>query len=87
MKVVDKSNYDNDWYNPGSIRKRIAWQFISVLFFQNGFFPFHGFKVKLLKLFGARIGKNLTIKQNVSIKYPWLLEGRGLCWYRWSLCG
>lgn len=73
MKTVDKSSYNNDWYRPGPLWKRLLWQWTSALFFQNGFFPFSGFKAKLLRLFGAKIGLRPTIKPNVTIKYPWFL--------------
>ena len=74
MNKVDKSKYNNTWYKPGPIWKRLLWQWTSAMFFQNGFFPFNGFKSTILKIFGAKIGRNLTIKPNVTIKYPWLLE-------------
>ena len=38
------------------------------------------FKVKLLKLFGAKVGKNVVIKPDVHIKYPWFLEIGDYCW-------
>jgi len=31
-------------------------------------------KVKILKLYGAKVGYNVLIKPNVNIKYPWFLE-------------
>jgi len=31
-------------------------------------------KINILKLFGAKLGENLTIKPKVNIKYPWFLE-------------
>jgi len=73
-KAIDKSQYNNSWYKPGAVWKRFSWQITSALFFQNGFFPFNGLKILLLKIFGAKIGIKLTIKPRVSIKYPWLLE-------------
>ncbi len=74
MLKVDKSAYNNDWYNPGSKTKRILWMLINPIFIKNHFFPFAIFKVFILKAFGAKIGKRLTIKQGVNIKYPWFLE-------------
>jgi len=37
-------------------------------------------KVSLLKLFGAKIGKGVTVKQNINIKYPWFLCLGDYCW-------
>lgn len=36
--------------------------------------PFSGLKVKILRLFGARIGTGVIIKPCINIKYPWLLN-------------
>lgn len=75
LKKVDKSTFTNDWYNPGGlVFRRVLWYYVNLLFFVNPFIPFYGIKRKLLKLFGARIGKRLIIKPGVNIKYPWYLE-------------
>ena len=71
---TDLSAYDNSWYKPGPILKRICWYFINALVFKTAIFPFSGFKVFLLNLFGAKTGKNIVIKPGVNIKYPWFLE-------------
>lgn len=72
---VDLSLYDNSWYHVGAARwKCILWYFTNVLFFLNPFFPLVGVKVRLLRLFGARIGKGVVIKPSVNIKYPWKLS-------------
>jgi putative colanic acid biosynthesis acetyltransferase WcaF len=38
------------------------------------YFPFMGIKKIWLRLFGAKVGKNVVIKPSVNIKYPWNLE-------------
>jgi putative colanic acid biosynthesis acetyltransferase WcaF len=52
--------------------KYFLWYITSSLFF-NSSIP--GCKIRsiLLKLFGSNIGKNIVIKPNVKIKYPWKL--------------
>lgn len=41
---------------------------------------FYGYKIFLLKAFGAKIGKELVIKNNVCIKFPWKLTiGNDVC--------
>jgi len=70
---VDKSKFDNSWYRPGPFWKRTLWYYTSVLFFNNPLFPFRSFKVFLIRLFGASVGKNCYIKPGVTIKYPWFL--------------
>lgn len=73
MIKTDLSNYNNDWFKPGkNLFTRIIWYIINNYFFKT-FFPFYGFKIFLLRLFGAKVGKGLVIKPNVSIKYPWNL--------------
>ncbi len=72
---TDLSAYNNDWYNPGaSALKRTLWYFVNASFFINPLNPVSSLKVVLLRLFGARVGKGVTLKPNVNIKYPWLLE-------------
>ena len=37
-------------------------------------------KVAILRLFGAKIGANVTLKPGVNIKYPWKLKVGNNCW-------
>lgn len=54
--------------------KEICWYFVKMVFFLNAFpFPV-SFKVSLLRLFGAKIGKGLVLKPRVNIHFPWKLE-------------
>lgn len=72
---TDLSAYNNDWYNPGaSTLKRTLWYCVNASVFINPLNPVSSLKVKLLRLFGARVGKGVTLKPNINIKYPWLLE-------------
>jgi len=74
MPQTDLSKYSNDWYQTGgSLLKRTVWYCLSACFLSS-FFPFNGFKIGLLRLFGARIGKGVVVKPRVSIKYPWNLS-------------
>lgn len=66
--------YDNSWYRPGHPAKRWLWFFFNILVFKTPLFPFYWCKVSLLRLFGAKIGRNVVIKPSVNIKYPWFLE-------------
>lgn len=77
MSETTKTNlttYNNSWYQPGNPIKRACWYCINAIFFKSSFFPFSAIKVSLLRLFGAAAGKNIVIKPNVSIKYPWFLQ-------------
>lgn len=70
---VDKSKYNNSWYNPGSKIKRVAWYYVNCMILNSYWLPVSSVKVKLLRIFGAKVGVNVTIKPGVSIKYPWFL--------------
>jgi putative colanic acid biosynthesis acetyltransferase WcaF len=72
-KTVRLDSYNNEHFDTGAGKlKRVLWHLINSLFF-NSFFHFYTFKVVLLKIFGAQIGKNVVIKPHVNIKYPWNL--------------
>lgn len=78
---TDLSIYDNSWYKPGgNAVTRIIWYFVNHIFFTNGLFPFSGFKIRLLRLFGAKIGKGVNIKPRVHVKYPWNLNIGEFTW-------
>ncbi len=76
----DFSLYDNSWYQPGGFLKRTLWVFVNALFFNNDFSVINGLKIYILRLFGAKIGLNVTIKPSVSIKYPWFLSVGNHVW-------
>jgi len=61
---VDLSTFNNDWYGPqiGASRlKRVCWYFVNILFFINPLFIFGSLKIKILKAFGASIGRGVVI--------------------------
>lgn len=77
----DLSQYDNSWYNPGgSSLKRVLWYFANILFLMNPLNPISCVKVRLLRCFGAKIGKGVVIKPSVNIKYPWNLSIGDYTW-------
>lgn len=81
MNKTNLSHYDNSWYNPGGgVLRRLVWYLTNVLFFINPLNPFSGIKVRLLRIFGAKIGTGVNIKPCVNIKYPWLLEIGNYTW-------
>ncbi len=68
------SEFNNSWYKPGSVVKIGLWQIFSALFLINHLSVISSVKVAVLRMFGAKIGTGVVIKQGVRIKYPWLLE-------------
>ena len=80
MKQVKLRKYDNSHYKPGNNFKKVLWYIVNMLVFKT-MFPFpSGSKVKILRLFGAKIGIDVIIKPNVNIKYPWFLTIGDNCW-------
>ncbi|MBA3972083.1 MAG: colanic acid biosynthesis acetyltransferase WcaF [Bacteroidetes bacterium] len=74
MNRTDLSSFNNTWFKPGgNALKRLCWYFTNAIWF-NSAFPVSRFKVFLLRLFGAKIGKGVVIKPRVNIKYPWKLS-------------
>ena len=80
MKKVNLSIYNNDWYKSGSTIKKTIWYFTNMFLFKTMLPIPSSIKVKVLKLFGAKIGISVVTKPNVSIKYPWFLEIGDYSW-------
>lgn len=76
MKSVDLSRYKNPpWHDKGrGFVTRALWHCVNALFLQNPLNPSSGIKVRLLRLFGARIGRGVLLKPGINVKSPWLLE-------------
>lgn len=82
---VNLKNYDeqNKAYAASigaSKLKQIIWFVCSVLFVKNTLIPFSGFRVWVLKMFGAQIGEGVVIRPGVQIKYPWKLTIGDYTW-------
>ena len=73
-KVMEKVNLASfttgDFDKGASFIKQTLWFFMSALFVRASWNPFMGIKIFLLRAFGARIGKGLVIKNNVTVKFP-----------------
>jgi putative colanic acid biosynthesis acetyltransferase WcaF len=81
MHKTDLSTYNNSPFHPGgNAVKRLLWFYVNALFFKTSLVPINGFKVFLLRVFGATVGKNVTIKPCVNIKYPWHLTIGNQSW-------
>lgn len=59
---------------------QLLWYFVNSTIFNSPFFPTSSLKIKLLKLFGAEVGKGIVIKPCVNIKYPWKLKIGNYTW-------
>lgn len=78
---VNLASFCNAFYDPGRGRLvRTLWYFVSLLFFESGWFPWSAAKRRLLRCFGARVGRGVVIKPQVRIKYPWRLTVDDHAW-------
>lgn len=75
------ASFDGSDFDKGAgFLKITLWYFVNSLFVRASWNPFMGIKGFLLRLFGAKIGKGICIKNNVIIKSPWNLVVGDDCW-------
>lgn len=87
MPKVQLGQFSGREFDKGAgFLKITLWYFVNAILVRASWNPFMGMKKALLRAFGARIGKGLVIKNNVTIKSPWFLTvgddvwlGEG-CW-------
>jgi putative colanic acid biosynthesis acetyltransferase WcaF len=81
MLETDLSSYSNTNFHHGrSVIIRLTWMLVSRLFFQTNLPYPSSLKKALLRLFGAKVGKGVVIKQNLNLKHPWRLEVGDYTW-------
>ncbi|MGN6485200.1 MAG: WcaF family extracellular polysaccharide biosynthesis acetyltransferase [Thermomicrobiales bacterium] len=74
MAKIDLSISSNRDYKPGKpVWYRLAWIGVEWLTLLNPVFLSSGLKTRILRAFGASIGRNVYIKPNVHVKHPWRL--------------
>jgi putative colanic acid biosynthesis acetyltransferase WcaF len=72
--TVDLSRYSPGNFNRGAgVLKETLWIVTSLILFRLCPFSFSALKCSILRAFGARVGKNVTIKPQVKITFPWKL--------------
>lgn len=78
---VSLAAFDGSGFDKGAGRlKTILWYIVNALIVRASWNPFMRVKVGLLRMFGAKIGKGLIIKNNVVVKSPWNLVIGDNCW-------
>lgn len=74
------SNFDASAYDRGRSKiSQILWFTFSFLIFQKFWFP-NRFRSPVLRFFGATIGKNVFIRHDVRIMWPWKFKVGDNCW-------
>lgn len=65
--------FHNTNFERGASRpKEALWLIVSGLFVES-WLPGSGWRVALLRLFGARMGEGIVIKPGMKVKFPWRL--------------
>lgn len=71
---VDLSNYTAGSFDRGAgVAKEGLWLLINLVLFRLCPFSFSALKCAVLRVFGASVGRNVTIKPRVNITFPWKL--------------
>jgi len=79
--TVRLADFENAWYDPGQpVLVRLIWLAVNRVFFLSWLPWPYSVKRGALRLFGARIGKGVVIKNRVNIKYPWNLSVGDHAW-------
>lgn len=81
LKTKLQKNFDKKDYSPDASGFKIfCWYLVSLVFFRSGLIPFSSILVAILRIFGAKIGKDVRIKPYVYIHYPWKLIIKDHAW-------
>lgn len=71
---VDLARFSRGEFDRGAgFVKEGIWLAVSLVLFQLCPFSFSALKRSVLRMFGARIGKSVTIKPQVRVTFPWKL--------------
>lgn len=65
--------------SPWSFREKLmraVWMIMGKPVFRMSFHNWYGFRVRLLRLFGARIGSDVRIRPSVNVEIPWNIDIR-----------
>lgn len=60
---------------------RAVWFIVEVCVINNALVPSTGIRAGMLRLFGARIGRNCRMPHPMRVKFPWNLQVGDNCWF------
>ena len=74
MILQDKVAYRGPSFSIGNRSLRAIWGVVYVLLFRISPRPFHAWRVLLLRLFGAQVGRGCRVYPSVKVWAPWNLK-------------
>jgi putative colanic acid biosynthesis acetyltransferase WcaF len=78
---VDLRKYDQSWFDRGrSLWYILLWWFVQAVTFPLTPHNLHGLRRSILRLFGAKIGKGVSIRPTARFTYPWKVEIGDYSW-------
>lgn len=78
---VDLSRPDNTELVRGApLWLEALWYFLGLPLLRSHLITSSGFRCRLLRLFGAKVGKGVYIKPGLRVKFPWYLEIGDYSW-------
>jgi putative colanic acid biosynthesis acetyltransferase WcaF len=78
---VRLDRYDKGTYTIGApLWQWVLWYFLGDRLVRSDWLPFSGFKVWVLRRFGAQIGRQVRLKNGIRVKFPWRLTVGDRTW-------
>lgn len=78
---IDLRRYDQSWFDRGRSGWLIlVWWFVQAIAFPLTLHNAHGIRCALLRLFGAKLGKDVRIRPTARFTYPWKVEIGDYTW-------
>ena len=72
LSQVDLRQYDQSWYSSGRPKWMILlWWLLQATLFPLTLHAHHAPRRRLLRLFGAKVGKQVVIRPSARFHYPW----------------
>jgi putative colanic acid biosynthesis acetyltransferase WcaF len=79
--AVDLSRPDNtDLVRGAPLWVEALWYFLALPLLRSHLITSSGFRCRLLRLFGAKVGKGVYLKPGLRVKFPWYLEIGDYSW-------
>ncbi len=79
--VMDLSRYEQSWYDRGrSGWYVLLWWLVQAIAFPLTLHSAHGIRRQILRAFGAKIGKGVSIRPTARFTYPWKVEIGDYSW-------